>query len=68
MIEEYLKKWIQEEIESEEVGLEYYVACLTNDDDATDIWKEFAVWHSDELRDLVRVQIRAILKEKRKIK
>ncbi len=68
MIEAKLKKFIKEEIESGQVPIKYFSKALTNNDDAIDIWKEFASWHREDLRELVRDQIKSILRgiEKRR--
>jgi hypothetical protein len=63
MIEAKLKKWIEDEIEHRIVSPACFSKALTDNDYAIDIWREFASWHRDELRESVRRQIKAILKK-----
>lgn len=66
MIEAKLKKWISEEIEDGVSTPEWFSKALIDDDYAADVWREFASWHRDDLCEIVRQQVKAVLKKNKK--
>ncbi len=62
MIEDRFRKWINLQLDGvyDYSDLNY---ALTDDDYAEDMWEGFSVYHRQELIELVRQQIRGILKK-----
>ncbi len=63
MIEDKLKKWIEDEIEDGVSSAECFSRALIDDNHAKSIWSEFASWHREDLVQTVQTQIRGILKK-----
>ncbi len=61
MIEDQFRKWAQSELECG-YSKEDMSSTLIDDDAAWEWWDDFSKWHRDELVELVRIQIKAILK------
>ena len=63
MIENRFKKWLTSEIDCA-YTFEDLVRALSDEDDAMDLWEDFETWHREDFLELVRMQIKSILKDR----
>ncbi len=64
MIEDIFRKWVEFELDHGCYGMDDLKSCLDDDDDADVFWDEFEKYHCEGFRELVRQQVKAILKKR----
>ncbi len=63
MIEDVFRKWLIVEIDVGEYESKDLFEILTDEDEAEDVWDRFEMTHRYPLIDLVRTQVKAVLKK-----
>jgi hypothetical protein len=63
MIENLFHKWLKSEVDVE-YDMDDLKSAITDDDWADSLWEEFSIYHRQYFTELVREQVRAILKKK----
>lgn len=63
MIEDKFRKWAESELECG-FSKKDMSSALIDDGIAWEWWIDFAKWHREDMVELVRIQIKAILKKK----